>query len=550
MKIFRLLPFLVLVALLLPADRAAGVEHESGPAFFTDLHGAGGVTWFLSPMKHEKPAYERLYYGGLDWLVDRAEWHNGRCVWILSTTAPPGHENHRYITGQGGIMTALIDGFFETGRREYRDTAIGALRSLRFGAIWSMTPYGPACYWGKRVGHGRGPGQIGNRLVSFYSIHPDPMILLLIEGLLNWIRSEAVVSTTGQGETVVMWPTIKGGTGYSTGYCRGNAGTLAFLIGAAEQFPTFSWKDGITIRDLVNANLRWFNSIAIDVPIPNQAQKGIIWPYMRLQKLTNNAGWGSGVSGIGAQFMRAYTINNAVGAPFADICLDIAKRAALTTVFLLKINPTFKRGACGGEGGIHYFLLDLADLLDTIPDPALAAACRDATAGVADRIVSDSLRFKGRTTWRADTKFGLTASSIAYDYGSSGLANSLYEIGRRLNRSDFLDKGREAAEFIRLITVWDQKAGCKWPMIVPFGIDSDRDGVCNDWDRFPNNENEANDTDGDGMGDLFEWLIVDDDLNDPITGFGTVLPGENYDGDPYTNLEEFQNGTDPTTPDP
>lgn len=83
---------------------------------------------------------------------------------------------------------------------------------------------------------------------------------------------------------------------------------------------------------------------------------------------------------------------------------------------------------------------------------------------------------------------------------------------------------------------------------VPNGPDSDGDGYADDVDAFPANADEWADTDGDGMGDNFEQVIIADNPSDDIETVTDVSPGDDYDGDGSTNLSEFDAGTDPTEP--
>jgi hypothetical protein len=64
------------------------------------------------------------------------------------------------------------------------------------------------------------------------------------------------------------------------------------------------------------------------------------------------------------------------------------------------------------------------------------------------------------------------------------------------------------------------------------------------WDLFIDNEN--GDGTGDGMLDLWEMGIVNADLNDSIHSPLDVLGTDDFDGDGISNLDEFNNGTDPT----
>jgi hypothetical protein len=134
------------------------------------------------------------------------------------------------------------------------------------------------------------------------------------------------------------------------------------------------------------------------------------------------------------------------------------------------------------------------------------------------------------------------------DYGVTGLGWALYLTGTALGRDDLVDVAREAGDYLRFIAVWDERGGCKWPQIIPYGPnDADDDGVFDDWDAFPANPNEAVDSDSDGIGDNFEWLIADDDPGDGLNSFSDVLPVDDYDGDGASNLTEFQLGTDPAS---
>ena len=65
--------------------------------------------------------------------------------------------------------------------------------------------------------------------------------------------------------------------------------------------------------------------------------------------------------------------------------------------------------------------------------------------------------------------------------------------------------------------------------------------------RVHANPHEAVDSDGDRMGDTFEWLIVDDNEGDALDSFADVLPAADYDDDGTLNLTEFRLGTDPTS---
>ena len=54
------------------------------------------------------------------------------------------------------------------------------------------------------------------------------------------------------------------------------------------------------------------------------------------------------------------------------------------------------------------------------------------------------------------------------------------------------------------------------------------------------------DSDNDAMSDSWERLIIDFDPNDTISGIEDVLPGDDFDGDGLSNLEEFIGGSGPS----
>ena len=57
------------------------------------------------------------------------------------------------------------------------------------------------------------------------------------------------------------------------------------------------------------------------------------------------------------------------------------------------------------------------------------------------------------------------------------------------------------------------------------------------------------DTDSDGLLDSYEQTIIDADLGDAIDSLDDVLPGDDFDEDGRTNLEEQNDGTDPIDAD-
>jgi len=460
------------------------------PEFWVDSHGAGGVTRFLGEYRAFDPSYDAYYFGGLDWLVATAVWQGDMCGWILDPDAEPGDPNYKIITG--GSIGELTRGYLASGNTAYRDTALGSLKALLDSAIPDEdNPYGQGYWWGKRVGWSHGPGKVGGTLIDAYDDLPGATALVApyLQGLCIWLLDQAVWGDDGQGNPTAMWPEEEGGTAYETGYCYGNAGTLAFLISAADHFPTITFPAGSPVndlRELVNAGLRWLISVAVEVPEAG----GVKWLYMRHDQYSENIGWGSGVAGIGGQFGLAYLLNQAAGDPFADVCLEYAKKAAATVVYKIDLVSSIGRGACGGEAGAPLFLFQLADEIEGT-EPLLAEEYRETSGKIADFVVADRMTFyNDRAAWRAGTHLHAQAANVAFDYGVTGLGYALYLIGTELSRPDLVEVAGKAAEYIRLITKSAAQGGYKWPKLVPFGpTDTDGDGMFDDWDEYPDDPN-------------------------------------------------------------
>ncbi len=82
--------------------------------------------------------------------------------------------------------------------------------------------------------------------------------------------------------------------------------------------------------------------------------------------------------------------------------------------------------------------------------------------------------------------------------------------------------------------------------------DMDGDGVVNEQDVFPRDKNEWEDTDGDGIGNNADTDDDNDGMSDEYEdeyGFDSLDPSdanEDWDGDGYSNLQEYLAGTDPS----
>jgi len=92
----------------------------------------------------------------------------------------------------------------------------------------------------------------------------------------------------------------------------------------------------------------------------------------------------------------------------------------------------------------------------------------------------------------------------------------------------------------------DPHTGSTVPGSVIFKLDSDGDGVPDDEDAFPDDPAYWLDADEDGMPDNWELQIVNKDPNDGFENINQVQPGDDFDGDGWWNITEFEEGTDAT----
>lgn len=88
------------------------------------------------------------------------------------------------------------------------------------------------------------------------------------------------------------------------------------------------------------------------------------------------------------------------------------------------------------------------------------------------------------------------------------------------------------------IAVWDQE-------LLPADIAALADGSVSPGELIP----APTDADMDGMRDTYEQVIIDADPDDAIMTIEDVLPGDDFDMDAASNIDEEANRTDPTDPD-
>ncbi|GAA5481477.1 hypothetical protein [Haloferula sargassicola] len=185
-------------------------------------------------------------------------------------------------------------------------------------------------------------------------------------------------------------------------------------------------------------------------------------------------------------------------------------------------------------------------------------------SGEAARMVtfsSSASTFTGDLDLNAANSLATLADDAVFHFvaGASGDSNQIVGTGSIVLNGDFvIDLSGAAAT-----------AGSSWPLVTvttrTFGETFTVQGFTASgtagsriWSKEANGVNyqfsEAsgvlavidNDSDGDGLDDAFEQVIIDFDSGDAYAALADVLPGDDFDGDGSTNLQEFLAGSDPT----
>ncbi len=464
MRRFALAVGLALTGLLVSAGWA--VDMEPGPAYLTDSHGASGVVQAFLELSEVAPAYDKYWKGALDWLISVGQRDpDGYLYWYMSTTAPPGHRNHRIsIPGMCHVVRMFLAGYQRCGDQRYRQTALDATRTLveRF-ARRKQTPYGTAYAWsgsyrprdrsaGLLAGHSHGLGNLIDTLLDAYEAQPDPKLReelrQALTGLVVNLRARCVQKTQ-DGQLLVAWPALRNKKVVETGYCYGQAGLVIPLLRLAEAMPDLKLPDGTTPLSLANGSLRYLMSVA------REARGGYVWPYMRHEARSRNIGYGSGTGGIGWAFLRGAQVNRKSDPKFAEQCLKYARGAAVYAVNLVLSYKGPERlptpggetgfGVCGGAGGAGYFLMLYAKEVDG-KEPELVERIDQTIRKIAKLVIGSATPIDGTLACPDWTHF--KRINIALDYGQTGVVLGLAVAGKYLNDQELIDAAKKVADFI------------------------------------------------------------------------------------------------------
>jgi hypothetical protein len=454
---------------------ARAVELESGPAFFTDSHGAAGVVMAMLAMAEadDDPKYLDCARQTLAWLdhVKRTD-EKGRATWRLSESAPEGSRNRRVaLPGVPLIVLQFIEAHRRTGRPEYKATALAAARWMaEVGADRWETPLGAAYGFGfvegqkdagLVAGHSHGLGKYLDMFLEAWKLSPEPVFRDAIVGILVHLKTRA----RDEGDGKIAWPAfrwndLKDKDAVLTGYCYGQAGVVVPLMRIARDMPDLKLSDGTTPRALGNASLRYLAEASRPAP------GGMIWPYMRRSPKTGNPGWGSGTGGIGLAFLEGWQTNRAAGDDAAaDQCWRCARGAAgyaLTMIEQAQLQDVFRSGGgdagfgvCGGAGGAAFLGVLMIDS-EGPHDKADIERARRAARRVADGLLARGRPVGNALAWPLNEgecrAFKLDADkthvNLALDYGQTGVVLALAKTAKYLDDDEIGAGARKAADFV------------------------------------------------------------------------------------------------------
>jgi len=287
----------------------------------------------------------------------------------------------------------------------------------------------------------RGPGGILMFLSWIHERTPQKEIPGMLERYADILKSTARQSSDENGKALAWWFTVPRKKKVITGVCYGMAGAVWGLYEAYEIIPDHRFSDGTSLLDLGNAALNWLAANA-----QAKQPKGIVWALMRV-KSTKNTGLGSGVAGIGAQFLKGWELNKKSNPGLARYYLETAMDAARGINAQILSDWDYKEkeftyyaadkpshlnlGYCGGIGGTSLFLLDLIPVIQDI-DPELATQSLKTCNRFADCFVESSVEFNGGRAWLASPQTVL----LSLDYGLTGILWCVNRLNKKLERED------------------------------------------------------------------------------------------------------------------
>lgn len=488
------------VCLLVPgSSRLCAAPPQEGPAYYTEVHGAGALIQCMNTMGQIDPKYHEVRDKAIRWSLRHVHpFPDGGKTWIRNPSAPEDNSSYRtaITTVSAYNCQVVLEVYRETGNTEYLNVVKDNLTWFKASAVKRTKPAaGDLYFWTSRhsldgdppnapfrplqSGHSWGIGSTFDLLATYHMETGDESVMPY---LIGGARAMYVASEKGgsPGNEQCHW--VRYDESVVMGYCRGNAGTAFGLLKIAEALPGAEIGKGRTIEDLANASLRFILAQA------RENDSGIIWENMNGQVGEINLGYGRGISGIGYVMWLGYQMNQRAGnEKMADACHQAALAtvdAFLATVDDLSTDEAMTEfvgttalvetiGACSGITGSFMWLGAFADSVRD-ENPALAARCDEAIRKVAYRLINTAYVIDGTYAWKNhNEKFGVNTVNMAIDHGQTGAVDSLAKIGLRLKDKKILGAARKAADFVLSQTVVDGD-GVKMPHIVPLDPNAPR----------------------------------------------------------------------------
>jgi len=201
---------------------------------------------------------------------------------------------------------------------------------------------------------------------------------------------------------------------------HGAMAVIEVLLELGDDFP-----DG---EVLLTKTLQWYDDVKID--------RGGAYSWMR--------------STSAPEGHMAHVEDYRISAKLIEKCAAVQKQQELNL------------GFCGGLGGTHIFLLDLADAIEST-QPELAERCRRNCDVIGGWFVNRSIQLNNGIAWHGREKEGGDkVVSLAIDYGLTGMVIGLHKLAVERPKPDYEKAWRGATRGLLSLGV-TEGAGLKWP---------------------------------------------------------------------------------------
>ncbi|HIK91816.1 MAG TPA: hypothetical protein EYG03_07520, partial [Planctomycetes bacterium] len=326
-----------------PADAA---PPQKGPAYYTDVHGAGALVQSMHAVARFAPAYKLHRDAGVNWLLRQVREfpHEGR-TWRQNPSARKGTTKYNLaITVTANYSAkALLEVYEETKDPRLLAVIDDHMAWLKQTAHQKSSRRGSdALFWTSRheieptrraakprpllSGNSWGFGNVLDAFGEYYRLTKDESVLPYLEkgtrfGYLASIKTRGTSATADFRRRRGLPPPEAGGSAdhfqrihwkrgdgsVVMGFCRGCSGNVHALQTAQELIPGVTITEDHSIEDVINSGLRFLIDEA------EKQNKQAIWSNMNGRPGERNLGIGRGVSGIATTLWRGYEMNRELG---------------------------------------------------------------------------------------------------------------------------------------------------------------------------------------------------------------------------------------------